>query len=158
MRFAIIDTSTSKVVNVVEYDVAPSNPPPGFEDGIIAIQNDAVGPDWTWNGTALVPPPAKSIPPEIPQEISDRQFFQQLAIQGIVSQSDALSAVKTGTLPQALQTIVSGLPVDQQFSAQMLLCGATVFERNHAMTIAIGAAYGWTPAQVDAFFTVAAAL
>jgi hypothetical protein len=40
----------------------------------------------------------------------------------------------------------------------MILSGATVFERNHPMTIAIGEAYGWTSEQVDGFFRTAAAL
>ena len=30
---------------------------------------------------------------------------------------------------------------------------ATVFQRSHPMTAAIGAAYGWSDAQIDAFFT-----
>jgi hypothetical protein len=107
---------------------------------------------------ALIPPPATPIPPSIPTEISDRQFFQQLATQGIVSQDDALAAVKVGILPSPLQAIVNGLPADQQFSAEMLLCGAIAFQRSHPLTAAISAAYGWTAEQVDAFFIAAAAL
>jgi hypothetical protein len=33
-----------------------------------------------------------------------------------------------------------------------------VFERTHPMTVAIGTAYGWTPAQIDAFFLAASVL
>jgi hypothetical protein len=35
---------------------------------------------------------------------------------------------------------------------------ARVFQRSHPMTAAIGAAYGWNDAQIDAFFRTAAAL
>lgn len=52
--------------------------------------------------------------------------------------------------------IVSAMPADQQFNAEMLLSGATVFQRSHPMTAAIGAAYGWSDAQIDAFFRTAA--
>ena len=90
--------------------------------------------------------------------ISDRQFFQQLAAQGIITQAEALAAVKTGTIPATLQAIVNALPIDQQFPAQMLLSGATVFERKHPLTSAVGAAYGWSSAQVDQFFIDAGSL
>jgi len=158
MRYGIIDTVAKTVINVIDYDIAPTNPPPGFEAGIIAVQSDLVGPDWTWNGADLVPPVAAPIVLLVPQSISDRQFFQQLAVQGIITNDDALAAVKTGTLPSALQTLITQLPTEQQFSAQMLFSGATTFERTHPMTIAIGTAYGWTPGQIDALFQAAAVL
>jgi hypothetical protein len=84
--------------------------------------------------------------PPVPSSISDRQFFQQLAIAGIITQD------------QALASNAAVMPADQQFAAKMLVSGATVFERHHEMTEAIGAAYGWTPAQTDAFFRAASAL
>jgi hypothetical protein len=94
----------------------------------------------------------------VPQQISDRQFFQQLAMQGIIGQADALAAVKTGAIPADLQALINQLPADQQFGATMLISGATVFERNHPLTIGIGTAYGWSSAQIDALFIAAAAL
>jgi hypothetical protein len=157
-RYVIIDTATKQIITVFEYDAAPSNPPPGFEAGIIAVQNDMAGPGWSWTGTELLPPPSPVIVPIVAGAISRRQFFQQLAAEGIVSQNDALAAVRTGALPTPLQTIVNGLPADQQFSAQMLLCGATEFQRSHPLTAAIGAAYGWTSEQIDTFFIAAVAL
>ena len=97
-------------------------------------------------------------PPPVPQSISDRQFFQQLAVQGVITQVEALSAVKTGTIPAALQTLINGLPPDQQFGANMIVSGATTFERNNPLTIAIGTAYGWSSDQINALFRAAAAL
>jgi hypothetical protein len=54
--------------------------------------------------------------------------------------------------------IVSAMPADQQFNAGMLLSGATVFQRSHPMTAAIGAAYGSSDDLIDAFFRAAATL
>lgn len=93
--------------------------------------------------------------PDVPASISDRQFFQQLAVVGVITQDEALAAVKTGTIPVAMQALVAGLPADQQFGAEMLLSGATIFYRNHPLTISFGNAYGWTPSQIDDFFIAA---
>lgn len=99
-------------------------------------------------------PPA----PVVPQIISDRQFFQQLAIQKVITQDEALAAVGPGTLPNALVALIGGLPSDQQFPAKMLLVGAVQFDRQHPMVAVLGQAFGWTDAQLDALWTAAAAL
>lgn len=102
-----------------------------------------------------LPPP----PPAIPQVISDRQFFQQAAVLGVITQAEALAAVQTGAIPAILQTIVDGIPdADQKFAATMLLAGATSFERAHPFTNAVGAALGWTSEQIDQFYIAAAQL
>lgn len=93
----------------------------------------------------------------VPQSISDRQFFQQLAIVGIITTDQALAS-NAAVIPAPLLTIIDAMPADQQFAAKMLVSGATVFERSHPMTIAIGAAYGWSAAQIDDFFRAAATL
>jgi hypothetical protein len=96
-------------------------------------------------------------PTLVPKSISDRQFFQQLAVEGIITQADALAS-NAAVIPPPLLDIISAMPVEAQFSAKMLLSGATTFDRDHPMTLAIGAAYGWTAAQIDAFFSAAALL
>lgn len=102
---------------------------------------------------------AHALPPYVPPIISDRQFFQQASIAGIITQQEALAAVKTGEIPTVLQTIVDGIPdSNQRFAAEMLLSGATVFDRNHTLTEAVGAALGWTSEQIDQFFIDAALL
>ena len=91
--------------------------------------------------------------------ISDRQFFQQLAVMEIITTAEALAAVRTGDIPAVLQGYVDAIDDDgQRFAAEMLLSGATVFERNHPLTEAIGAGQGMSAAQVDEFFAAAAAL
>lgn len=98
------------------------------------------------------------IPSSVPPIISDRQFFQQLAIDDEITQDEAIAAVATGTLPQNLAGLVAGLPVDQQFGANMLLKGATQFDRNHPMVDVLGSAFGWDSEQMDALWTAAARL
>lgn len=51
-RYAIIDGTT--VVNVVEYDNDPGNPPPGFPANYIAVQHDEAGPGWTYENGVLI--------------------------------------------------------------------------------------------------------
>ena len=94
----------------------------------------------------------------VPQTISDRQFFQQLAIAKVISQEEALAAVKTGDIPSALSGFIAALPDAARFNAEMLLSGATLFQRAHPLTDAIAAAQGMTPEQVDEFFRQAAKL
>lgn len=94
----------------------------------------------------------------VPQTISDRQFFQQLAIAGIISQEEALAAVKTGDIPAALSGFIAALDDAARFNAEMLLSGATVFQRNHPLTNAVAMAQGMTADQVDEFFRQAAKL
>jgi hypothetical protein len=93
-----------------------------------------------------------------PPDITRRQFFQQLSVQSVITQAQALAAVQTGTLPASLQTLINGLPTAEQFGATMLLCAAEAIQRSHPMTVAIGTAYGWTSAQMDTFFITASQL
>ena len=95
-------------------------------------------------------PPAPVAP--VPPIISDRQFFQKLAVDGLIAHADALAAVKTGALPPFIQTIINNLPPDDSFVAEMLLSGATEFDRNHPLVGQLAAAMGWAPEQIDQFW------
>lgn len=98
-------------------------------------------------------------PPPVPQSISDRQFAHVLALQGLITQEEALALVKTGDVPAALQALVDEIPDPTiKFSAQMLLAGATVFERDHPMTAQLAAGLGMSSEQVDDLWRAAAAL
>jgi hypothetical protein len=89
--------------------------------------------------------------------ISRAQFFQQLAIAGIITESASL-AVYGGVIPNALQTLINGLPTDHQFKAKSLILGASEIQRAHPLTNAIGVAYGMSEDQIDAFFAAASGL
>lgn len=92
------------------------------------------------------------------KSISDRQFFQQLAIDDVISEEEAEAAVATGTIPAEMLALIDALPQAQRFGARMMLKGATVFERHHPLTVTIGALYNWTDQQIDQLFQSAAAL
>jgi hypothetical protein len=96
----------------------------------------------------------------VPAVISDRQFFQGLALPpyGLITEEQALAAVKTGEIPPPLQNIVEQMPADLQFAANMLLSGATTFERSHALTAVIASRQEWSADQTDEFFRFCAAL
>lgn len=107
------------------------------------------------------PPP---LPEPVPQSISDRQFFQQLAIEGIISEDEAL-ATSDGTLPSLLNTIIDQIPAADRFAARMKAKNATVYERQDPLTMTVAYALNqmgthgtWDPARLDQFWTDAAKL
>lgn len=53
-RYAII--KDGNVVNVIEYESQPSNPPPGFDDTYIAVQSDVASVGWTYNNGVFIKP------------------------------------------------------------------------------------------------------
>jgi hypothetical protein len=64
MRYAIIDGTD--VINIIDYDEQPSNPPPGFESHIIAVQSDSASPMWTYvDGVFIAPPTPASAPQDL---------------------------------------------------------------------------------------------
>ncbi|WFR98726.1 hypothetical protein [Rhizobium tumorigenes] len=101
------------------------------------------------------PPPP---PPAIPLQISDRQFFQQLSIEGLITEDEALDAVGPGIIPSSMLALINMLPMENQFAAKMLIRGATTFERLHPVTVLIQQLYEWNDAKRDEFWTAAAAL
>ena len=58
-KYAIVKDGV--VVNVIEYESQPTTPPPGFEDGHVAIQADAVSPGWHYANKTFTNPN----PPEV---------------------------------------------------------------------------------------------
>ena len=94
----------------------------------------------------------------VPESISDRQFFQQLAIQGLITQHEAEEAVGPGTIPVSMTSLINQLPANQQFGARMLVRGATTFLRNHPVTQLIGTLYGLSDSQIDTLWVNASKL
>jgi hypothetical protein len=97
--------------------------------------------------------------PAMPRVISDRQFFQALAMQGAITQDEALAAVRTGAIPEAMQTFIDAIPdQDQRFGATMLLSGAVEFDRSHPLVESFRQAMGWTVQQTNDLWRLAATL
>lgn len=90
----------------------------------------------------------------IPQ-ISDRQFFQQLAIMGHITEAEALDAVGPGILPTSMLSLIEMLPIEQQFSTKIILTGATSFERNHPLTPVLGGMFGMDDLALDGLWQAA---
>jgi hypothetical protein len=64
MRYAIIDLTV--VINIIDYDTPPSNPPAGFESPIIAVQSDTAQIGWEYiNGQFIAPTPPAPTPEEL---------------------------------------------------------------------------------------------
>jgi hypothetical protein len=61
-RYAIINLTV--VINIIDYDTAPSNPPPGFESPIIAVQSDTAQIGWTYVDGVFIAPPTPAPTPE----------------------------------------------------------------------------------------------
>lgn len=102
----------------------------------IVAGDDVLG-DWRYVDGAFVPPPPP--PPPVPESISDRQFAMEARDRGYITQAEALAFVSTGTLPAALVDIITALPTPEaRDDAELLLAGATVFERSHPLTLQIG--------------------
>jgi len=59
-RYAIIDGIN--VVNVIEYESPPGNPPPGFPETYIAVQSDEAGPSWEYIDGQFIAPPQLTPP------------------------------------------------------------------------------------------------
>ena len=62
MGYAIINGIN--VINAIDYDTMPSNPPPGFNDPIIAVQSDTASPGWTYINNEFIAPPVPAPTPE----------------------------------------------------------------------------------------------
>jgi hypothetical protein len=108
---------------------------------------------------ATLPDPIALIPTTSIITISDRQFFQQLAIDGFISQQDALDAVMTGVIPPLLAGFINNIEdPSANFNARMLMSGATEFQRNHPMVSMIADYMALPPEAVDDFFQRASAL
>lgn len=110
-------------------------------------------------GNSIAPYTPPTSPTEPVREISRRQFFQQLAVVNIISNAEALSAVGQGVIPEPLQIIIDQLPDENaKFNAQMLIVGASTFQRSHPLVETVRLLLGWTVEQTDEFFINAAKL
>ncbi|KRE02608.1 hypothetical protein ASE61_15130 [Bosea sp. Root670] len=80
--------------------------------------------------------------PAVPA-ISDRQFAQQLAVLGVISEAEALAWAARGDLPAALESAIGQLPDGERFAARMLLSSATIYEFGHPLGPQLGALLGF---------------
>lgn len=94
-----------------------------------------------------------------PDVISRRQFFQQLAVQEVITRQEALAAIASGAIPPAIEAVIDQIEdEDEKFNAQMLLIGAQSFERMHPLSDTVKDIAGWTAEERDAFWREAGKL
>lgn len=128
------------------------------EAGAIVV-SEADTPD-LWDAMLGWGTPAEFAEPgaPVPTTISDRQFAQQAAIAGLITQDEALAWVGPGVIPASLLALVGELPAAYQFPAKMMLTGATIFDRTVPMTITLTTMFGWNDEARAEFWKDAAAL
>ena|ERR1700730_17548992 len=140
IRYAIINTTTKKIENVVEYASTPSSPPPGFSADYIAVANAGVGPEWTWNGAALAPPVIVP-PPAPPQTVLSQDLMAQFtvadftAIKTAVANSDNFGLLWASLQAQKDPMIITKPRFKAGWSALITVLGAT---RMAAIATALG--------------------
>lgn len=136
------------------FDAPDPDPPPV---GKVEISRALGGNDRpVWVVTYADAPPVVKF---VPESISDRQFAQALAKQGVFTKDEALAFVKRGEVPASLQAIIDAIPdADARFDVDMQVSGATTFERSNPSTIALTEAMGWSPAETDVLWRYAASL
>lgn len=103
----------------------------------------------------LAPPGSAALP-----SISDRQFAQILALDGVISQNEALAWASYGELPRPMELALQSIPEEggQRFGARMLLASATTYERDHPLVPMLGALLQYDAAALDDIWRRAAAL
>lgn len=135
-RYAIVDTASKKLLTVVEYDTAPTAPPPGFSEGVIAIQHDTASGDWTWDGSQLVAPPAPVVAVQPVTSVSPRQARLALLAAGLLDKVEATVAQVGGATKIAWEY-------------------ATEINRNDPLIATLGQQLQLTDVQIDALFVYA---
>lgn len=99
--------------------------------------------------------------PIVVDAISDRQFALQARDLGFLTQAEAVAFVSSGSLPALLVAFIASLPTQSaRDDAEITIAGATVLERRHPLTIALGEMMrGEVPIDVflDDFFRTACA-
>jgi len=106
----------------------------------------------------LVVPVYVAPPPPVPETISDRQFFVQLALDGEITETEAEAALATGTIPAEMAAAIETLPAANRFQARAFVKGATTFERHHPMTLVLAGLLGFDEAKLDQLWRDASGL
>jgi hypothetical protein len=104
--------------------------------------------EWEADGNTIpaFTPPA----PLVPDGISRRQFFQELANRGMITKAEALTAVTPGTLPTVIEALVSQILDEEiEWQARMLFAGAQTFNRSNGFVEFFGAMKDMSVGDID---------
>lgn len=101
-----------------------------------------------------IPPP----PPNAPNVVSRRQWYQEASVTGLLTQSEALDEAMQGRIPGSLASYVDKVPSAQRFDVEMMLAGGVSFDRTAPNCTAWITALGWTDQQTEDFWDAASKL
>lgn len=101
-------------------------------------------------------PPVQPVP--VPTEITTLQFLIAAALNGIITQAEALGVAENGEVPAAIGAVFGQLESDEQFVARVTWAKMTSILRSDSLVDAVGAAFSMTSEQLDQFFIAAAKL
>jgi hypothetical protein len=159
MMDVVVDTSTGEILTERARPAAPLDPAqvstmlgeafPRIALQVADLKDEVVRLTQERDGLKSATSPASPSSPVI----SDRQFYQGLALRGLCTQVEALDAVRIGVLPDALRAFVDAISdSDQRWATEMLLSGAKEFRRDHPFVNEIGAWAGLDMQDLDAFW------
>lgn len=136
-------------INGVDYFI-PSDP---SNTQYVLLQN------WEKNGNKIkeYKKPADAI--VIPDMISRRQFYQQLAEIGLISKKENIDRITKGIVPPTIQNVIDMIPnEDVKYQMIVLLLEASEFQRGHPFIHEFGQMFGMDAAAIDGFFYAASKL
>jgi hypothetical protein len=118
----------------------------------------ADGGSWTFSDELLpnTQPCEIVVTPEVPLQISKRQFLIQLLRSGMVAESEVPTLATTP--PALMAPAIAGMTTEQQLELTLTWASMTVVERYGELTTAAAASAGTTEAQLDEFFIAAGAI
>lgn len=96
----------------------------------------------------------------IPEEISDRQFFQGLAEEGLISWEEAEAAVGPGTIPgELLNILTEAIPDPIELArARVKVTGAKSFLISDPLVPMVRARKGWSDKRLREFWEMCSGL
>jgi hypothetical protein len=91
-----------------------------------------------------------------PPVLDARQFWTQMAVQGLINENEAVGAL-SGDIPNAIKQYINGLPTNQRFEAKMFFA-ASEFRHNSRVSADLRACFSLSAAALDQFFVQAGEL
>lgn len=105
---------------------------------------------YDWDGTKWVK--GEESPPPVPESISFAQLVIGLVSEQWITVEEGRAWRDRVSLPQAVQTLITSLPVEQQFIAETKALTPSIVLRSDPLTLALAASTGRTEEEIDNFF------
>jgi len=103
----------------------------------------------------VAPPPPPLEPVAVPASITRRQCAIELLNRAMITDAEALAMVQTGAVPAFVKALIEQIPAADRIRANIDFAADT-YSRNNPLFVYLMSAAGKTPADIDAFFVIAA--